>query len=591
VAQDLERYLLGSDLSVQRTTGGYHDLLHPTLHAGSVGNAMVLRHEAVHDRMFRSTRFGYLQLFFKALALDSRVSNIARERASENVRDLYQWSLLTHEAAATYISIREMPYTLFDATRHSLPDQYNDFERLISGQIDTLFPSRKVQLIVGEVICRLPLNADVLSALQKMDIFSRIMLPGDSKPDNIIKPIIRRITQVFARFGDRYRDHASRASCEREVVEFPIHDDDAWLDSPAEIAQRAEALLLETFESLLRNDSFLSQYADNYRVDYQKHESILEKLHAAYPDMRMPYHQLAMYGTQYQQGSFLETYLSLEARGLANTRWRNEHVMSLENTEVLEPSPATFAVWTEESKIPDLRVLISPDVEASIDSDYWHYVTVTSQKAEFAKVTLDRVKNIFKARSLVGQIGAPILSNVVFVNRLHLETFVSNVEYYQFMVESHKPLGGANFSWKMGNVLFYMTGDIFEWLETMSNQDRKFGALLLIPEELPRFMSSRESSIDDLTNRRAEEEEAVFLSQSFLSMKSALVLASPDNGEVFFKIMPVIASRIVVEAVSRLTQEQKLEFLDYRSGTDDEKNVARLVAQVSEFLSYVWRYF
>jgi hypothetical protein len=74
----------------------------------------------------------------------------------------------------------------------------------------------------------------------------------------------------------------------------------------------------------------------------------------------MPYHQLAMYGTQYQKGSFLETYLSLEARGLANARWRNEHVMSLENTEVLEPSPAAFAVWTEESKIPDLQVLISP---------------------------------------------------------------------------------------------------------------------------------------------------------------------------------------------------------------------------------------
>jgi hypothetical protein len=95
-------------------------------------------------------------------------------------------------------------------------------------------------------------------------------------------------------------------------------------------------------------------------VDYQRHKSILEKLHAAYPDKRMPYHQLAMYGTQYQKGSFLETYLSLEAHGLANARWRNEHVMSLENTEVLEPSPAAFAVWTEESKIPDLQVLISP---------------------------------------------------------------------------------------------------------------------------------------------------------------------------------------------------------------------------------------
>jgi hypothetical protein len=68
----------------------------------------------------------------------------------------------------------------------------------------------------------------------------------------------------------------------------------------------------------------------------------------------------------------------------------------------------------------------------------------------------------------------------------------------------------------------------------MSTQERKFRALLLIsPEELPIFLSSREISLDDLTNRRAEEEEALFLSQSFLNVKSALVLASPDNDEVF----------------------------------------------------------
>jgi hypothetical protein len=59
----------------------------------------------------------------------------------------------------------------------------------------------------------------------------------------------------------------------------------------------------------------------------------------------------------------------------------------------------------------------------------------------------------------------------------------------------------------------------------------------------------------------------------------------------FFKIVPVIASRSVVEAVSRLTQEQKLEFLDYKFATDDGKNVAKMVTQVSEYLSYVWRYF
>jgi hypothetical protein len=132
-------------------TAGYHNLERTGYNAGFARDAMVMSHEQVHARIFATQPDGIVLAYFGRIG-DGRVPHApaeVRAACQATAEEMIEHSLLTHEATATYLGIKQLGPAEQAARIATLVDDYADYYRHFSETFDPGLSSSFLQFIIA----------------------------------------------------------------------------------------------------------------------------------------------------------------------------------------------------------------------------------------------------------------------------------------------------------------------------------------------------------------------------------------------------------------------------------------------------------
>src|SRR3989442_1188970 len=146
-----------SGVEALASVAGFHNLEQSFVMAPFAGQLLVAVHEGVHDELLTTTAFGGVQRIFKRLHARSR-DNRVRAVAAQTLEDLVRASRLTHECAATYLSIKWFPSKEEPRLLSAHPNEYKSFYLRYAEVIDRVIAATFVQYLIGKALSQAVMN-------------------------------------------------------------------------------------------------------------------------------------------------------------------------------------------------------------------------------------------------------------------------------------------------------------------------------------------------------------------------------------------------------------------------------------------------
>jgi hypothetical protein len=140
---------LSEEISRARTSAvqGFHDFEKPNIMGEATQHLFVVAHENIHDEIIFKTPFGGFQLLCNELA-SLNLSNLSLNPSPDGLFDfLCDNSELAHEAAATYLSITQMPQSSHQKILEIHPDKYREYYSLLSNPVHLIANSSYIRYI------------------------------------------------------------------------------------------------------------------------------------------------------------------------------------------------------------------------------------------------------------------------------------------------------------------------------------------------------------------------------------------------------------------------------------------------------------
>jgi hypothetical protein len=542
--------------------GGFHDLVHPTVHSGSVADALVAYHEASHDRMFRITRFGFAQLMFKVLAERRGIPEDLRSAAKSANSALYGASVLVHEIAATYLSLRALPRSMYDELLENLPSAYRGFHDRLENVLGAGYPSHHVQFTIGLITCRLALGVPVFETIAAWQPGQDLVLPHDLTPDLIFDEVIDRFPPKPDIFRSEYERQLERQGLAQQWKGFDYNDEGAWGALPVSSAEQIESVIERSCEQFARDDSRLRSLIWD-PGDRRKAELVVSTFNRLSPDFIPPFHEALFYGNAVEPDSFEAAILNFLHRGLANIRVSNAEAVDTHAWPIVDTSLGLGA-----SPQPFHQYLISENREAGIDLPWLHFRMKPDNPnaPECCRVSRDAVRRYFQQRMLITQLGAPVPANVTAIVGVTYETYASLRAEHDFIIDLHRFLGGGTGSVAPSAVKFYMSGDLYQWLYAFSKRGT-IGLATFYPQQFGQHTQkyadlAERASNGDATSDELEQERSEFLRAEFASELFGIFVKLEKSGPVYFRFSPMWAGASIMNAVAPLLKDGKAELLD-----------------------------
>jgi len=168
---------------------GSHDLERPSIAGGSINDMIVAQHEMHHDVALTETNFGLIQSTFRRL-YDSPTSETVRQSAFDWTQHLLDHSRVTHEALATYLSIKQQPYERCASLVAQLPEEYKNYYYKLARLIDEILPSTFLQFMVGKIVIEICFSSQLIEKMLAWKPGQPVQLDDVDSPDKRLETLI-----------------------------------------------------------------------------------------------------------------------------------------------------------------------------------------------------------------------------------------------------------------------------------------------------------------------------------------------------------------------------------------------------------------
>jgi len=529
------------NIEVFRAVGGYHDLIHPTLEGHSVADALVYHHEVIHDEMFRTSKFGLVQLVFKALSEQTTDASLRRNAISVGTA-LFGCSVTTHEAAATYLSVKSLPVALQARMAASYPVQYKDYYTRLASIVDPVFSSSRAQSILGRVVCLLALGGSIIRTASEWDGSAKLHIDDEQVPNELMDRIARQRPFTREAIQEQFRLRTLGTDL-HNVLDSDIDDWEAWKKVGMKQIDRVDSILYEACMQVAATEK-LGELM-RWQEDGADAIKLYERIRKFCPEFLTPAH--------YIYNGSLRDELSSRNRAQANARFVSEFSFDKTKLEGLIDLP----IMIEKGRAP--AVLISEN-RASGSGMWCFFQFPLDGSVDGKRVSEKSVLRFFDIRRRMGQIGMPISSNIIFVTGGMAEIYKSDVTKVNLLSDLHKLIGNPKASFSLKNCFVYMSGDILQWLLSISKTSAPT-SIIIIPDELREAMGVPPvcETLDEQEDLDARLIDAI----SQAEVKTFMIMLSTEYGSTFFRMFPIHSLGVVCLLVEIFIQSGKLKPRDY----------------------------
>ena len=533
-----------------RMKGGYHDLVHPTLEAHSIADVLAYHHEVIHDEIFRTTKFGFVQLMFKSLA-EQAVDPVLKRNAASVSTALFGSSVTVHEAAATYLSVKALPGPLQAPMADMYPSPYQTFYAALASIVDPVFASSRVQGILGRVVCRLALGGRIILEAAQWDGSARLPIEDALTPNKQLDSIADARPFAKVAIQEHYRRLAIAAGL--DLLLDDIDDWNAWQQMDLRPIDTVDAIIYEAcMHAALASDSVT--HLMRWQEDAQHAAAVVRRFETFLPDFKPPMHYVYDSSMSDELKGLGEPFAFSGYRAEANARFVSEYNIDKSRLDGLIDLP----LLPETGRTP--AVLIADRRTPGDGYGVWSFYEHPLDGSFTCKRVGEKaVARLFDARIRMSQTGMPVASNIFFVVVGSLEAFRTDVTEYDFLAKLHKFIGNPKASFALHNVFVYMSGDLLLWLLQITTMGAA-GSALIYPGELQEVLAEA-AAIKNLADKENFEEKLITRSTELKLTTFALVL-SLKTGATFFRIFPIHSFATISLFVSTLMMSGQMPPMD-----------------------------
>jgi hypothetical protein len=178
------------------TTGAYHDVDRILVTEDVASDHLVLRHEMIHDDLLQQTVFGNFQFAVRRAGLLSASTQV-RAYLDHWLRAACDASRLTHECAATYLSIKAAHIDEHAALYDVLPEEYQGYFDLLSQHIDDRVPPTQLQYVIAKVVIEITMGAPLDRIVSLFSTRAEPTIPAEVAPDVRLVPFLKSVQEAL----------------------------------------------------------------------------------------------------------------------------------------------------------------------------------------------------------------------------------------------------------------------------------------------------------------------------------------------------------------------------------------------------------
>jgi hypothetical protein len=240
------------------TAAGYHDGQSVTVRLEHAADPVVLHHEGIHERIFAATPDGQvLSTLLQILRYSEETQAEVPASVGPLAQILIDGSRFAHEAAATYLAIKQFSPGAGDAVYARLPAQYRTYYHAVADVVDRAFKGSFLQYLLGVNVYAVAFTSPYLARLAKAGLASPPSPEQEELPDQRFRCVIEQFQSGDLADFRRQIDGAAAAVCRSEGGEpWDLESDEEWRQH-WDISTRVEVAISDAARGWLRAKSRL----------------------------------------------------------------------------------------------------------------------------------------------------------------------------------------------------------------------------------------------------------------------------------------------------------------------------------------------
>lgn len=221
-------------------TAGFHDMDRAYISSTSITDVIVMQHEMQHDVALTETNYGIIQSIFRTVYENSK-TNTTQNSIAKWSSLLCAGSRHSHEALATYLTIKGLPYQLGLKTVEELPEEYKGYYDILSLLIDNILPTTFLQYMVGKIMIEICFSSRLIEKMLKWQPETPVQLHDDDVPDRRLE----RLLPVWHNHLPELRTLLSEKCPQQNFYtdlphSFNILSEQDWVTIPLNISQQID---------------------------------------------------------------------------------------------------------------------------------------------------------------------------------------------------------------------------------------------------------------------------------------------------------------------------------------------------------------
>jgi hypothetical protein len=223
---------------------GFHDGLRARVGDHAAQGSLISFHEGIHGRIFRETPDGQIHAALLWAMQSGELAGQSLDAVTRSTAAMIEAARLPHEAFATYLSVKTLPFETEGRSLRQLAPEYVDYFRLLSELLDYHFTSSQLQFVVAWNAAMCIFSSPFLERIPALDWSEPVRLSEDEHPASRFEALLKAIRQAELK-GLRPRlEQAARAEClKRRARVWNLYSESAWLAATGSTAKKAGVAL------------------------------------------------------------------------------------------------------------------------------------------------------------------------------------------------------------------------------------------------------------------------------------------------------------------------------------------------------------
>jgi hypothetical protein len=223
---------------------GFHDGLRARVGDRAAQGSLISFHEGIHGRIFRETPDGQIHAALLWAMQSGELAGQSLDAVTRSAAEMIEASRLPHEAFATYLSVKTLPFKTEGRSLRQLAPEYVDYFRLLSELLDYHFTSSQLQFVVAWNAAMCIFSSPFLERIPALDWSEPVRLSEDEHPASRFEALLKAIRQSKLE-GLRPRlEQAARTEClKRRARVWNIYSESAWMAATGSTLKKGQVAL------------------------------------------------------------------------------------------------------------------------------------------------------------------------------------------------------------------------------------------------------------------------------------------------------------------------------------------------------------